>query len=154
MSISVVRLGDSRGGNEGLRVGTVRRPPRGVKKADIAKRDFYDVWLPIVAPSPALIAQLKKSPDDATWKRFERGYRAQMKRPEAAHVLDLLAALSHRTNLAVGCYCENESRCHRSILRKLLMERGAKVDSQGSLMPQPSAFTPAQCTTPRSHRRY
>jgi uncharacterized protein YeaO (DUF488 family) len=127
MSISVVRLGSPRGGNEGLRVGTVRRPPRGVKKADIAKRDFYDVWLPVVSPSPALIAQLTKSPDDATWKRFERGYRAEMKRPEAAHIIELLAALSHDTNLAVGCYCENESRCHRSILKKLLVEHLAIV---------------------------
>ncbi len=127
MSISVVRLGTPRGRNEGLRIGTVRRPPRGVKKADIAKRDFYDVWLPIVSPSPALIALIKKSPDSA-WTRFERGYRAEMKKPEAAHVLDLLAALSHRTNLAVGCYCEYESRCHRSILRQLLVERGAKIE--------------------------
>jgi uncharacterized protein YeaO (DUF488 family) len=127
MSISVVRLGTPRGANEGLRIGTVRRPPRGVKKADIAKRDFYDVWLPIVSPSPSLIALIKKSPDDSGWKRFERGYRAEMKRPEAAHVIDLLAALSHDTNLAVGCYCENENRCHRSILRKLLQERGAEI---------------------------
>ena len=127
MSISVVRLGSPRGRNEGLRVGTIRRPPRGVKKADIAKRDFYDVWLPIVSPSPLLIAQLKKSPDDATWKRFERGYRAAMKKPDAAHILDLLAALSHHTNLAVGCYCEDESRCHRSILKKMLVEHGAEV---------------------------
>jgi uncharacterized protein YeaO (DUF488 family) len=127
MSISVVRLGTPRGRNEGLRVGTVRRPPRGVKKSDIAKRDYYDVWLPVVAPSPALIALLKNSPHDAGWKRFARGYRAEMKRPEAAHVLDLLAALSHRTNLAVGCYCEDETHCHRSILKQLLVERGASV---------------------------
>jgi uncharacterized protein YeaO (DUF488 family) len=127
MSICIVRLGDPRSRNEGLRIGTVRRPPRGVKKADISKRDFYDVWLPIVSPSPALIAQLKKSPDDATWKRFARGYRAEMKRPDAVHTLDLLAALSHHTNLAVGCYCENESRCHRSILKTLLVERGADI---------------------------
>ena len=128
MSIRVVRLGSARGRNEGLRLGTVRRPPRGVKRADIAKRDFYDVWLPIVSPSPALITQLKKSPNDVTWKRFERGYRAEMKRPEAAHTLDLLAALSHKTNLAVGCYCEDESRCHRSILKQLLVEHGASVN--------------------------
>lgn len=128
MAISVVRLGTLRGRNEGLRIGTVRRPPRGVKKADIAKRDFYDVWLPVVSPSQSLIALIKRSPDDSGWKRFERGYRAEMKRPEAAHVLDLLAALSHHTNLAVGCYCENESRCHRSILKKLLAEHGAEVD--------------------------
>jgi|SRR5580658_7351312 uncharacterized protein YeaO (DUF488 family) len=127
MSISVVRLGSPRARNEGLRVGTVRRPPRGVKKADIARRDFYDVWLPVVSPSPALIAQLKKSPDDATWQRFERGYRAEMKKPDAAHIIELLAALSHDTNLAIGCYCQNESRCHRSILKKLLVEHGAIV---------------------------
>jgi uncharacterized protein YeaO (DUF488 family) len=130
MSISVVRLGTPRGKSEGVRVGTVRRPPRGVKKADIARRDFYDVWLPILSPSPALVALVKKSPkvDDRTWKKFERSYRAEMKRPEATRVLDLLAALSHRTNLAVGCYCEDENRCHRSILRNLLAEHGAEVN--------------------------
>jgi uncharacterized protein YeaO (DUF488 family) len=127
LPVTVVRLGSPRGPDEGLRLGTVRRPPRGVPKAELAGRDFYDVWLPNVAPSQDLLALGKQSQDDKAWQTFARRYRAEMKRPDAAHVLDLLAALSHGTSFAVGCYCENEARCHRSILRELLAERGADV---------------------------
>ena len=125
MPISVVRLGSPRQRGEGLRLGTVRRPPRGVPKADFAKRDFYDVWLPILSPSPKLVSLAQASRDARTWQAFERRYRAEMKQPGAARLLDLLAALSHQTDFAVGCYCEEEGHCHRSILRALLAERGA-----------------------------
>jgi uncharacterized protein YeaO (DUF488 family) len=108
-------------------VGTVRRPPRGVPKSEYASRDFYDVWLPNLSPSPELIKEGKAAQDDQSWKLFTRKFRAEMSRPEASRVLDLLAALSHRTNLSVGCYCEDESRCHRSVLRDLLEERGANL---------------------------
>ncbi|HEY1808813.1 MAG TPA: DUF488 family protein [Acidobacteriaceae bacterium] len=128
MAISIVRLGSPRLPHEGLRLGTVRRPPRGVPKADFARRDFYDVWLPTLSPTPDLVALALHSRDDARgWKTFERKFRAEMKQPEAAHLLDLLAALSHQTHFAVGCYCEDEARCHRSILRQLLAERGARL---------------------------
>jgi uncharacterized protein YeaO (DUF488 family) len=112
---------------EGVRIGTVRRPPRGVPKADFAKRDYYDVWLPILSPSQALVSQALKAQTDAEWKAFERKYRTEMKQPDAARTLDLLAALSHQSNFAVGCYCEREERCHRSILRQLLKDRGATM---------------------------
>ena len=126
MAIRIVRLGTPRAPDEGLRLGTVRRPPRGVPKAQLAARDFYDVWVPEAAPSEALLKAARQSIDDAAkWKTFVRRYRAEMKRPESGRLLDLLAALSHRTDLSVGCYCENEARCHRSILRALLEERGA-----------------------------
>ena len=125
MSIRVVRLGSSRLPGEGLRVGTVRRPPRGVSKADFASRDFYDIWLPEVAPSEELLKVGQAADDAARWRAFSRSYRAEMKRPDKAHVLDLLAALSHGTSFSVGCYCPSEERCHRSILRELLLERGA-----------------------------
>ncbi len=127
MAIAIVRLGSPRGRGEGLRIGTVRRPPRGVPKAAFASRDFYDVWLPLLAPSAALVAFGQTAPDDRAWQVFERRYRQEMAQPDAARTLDLLAALSHQTNLAVGCYCEHESRCHRSVLRTLLAERGAAV---------------------------
>ena len=127
MPISIVRLGSPRKANEGLRLGTVRRPPRGVPKAEFAERDFYDVWLPNLSPSQELVSLALHARDETEWKRFERKFRAEMKHPEASHVLDLLAALSHQTNFAVGCYCEKEDRCHRSILRKLLGERGAVI---------------------------
>ena len=125
MSIRVVRLGSSRLPGEGLRVGTVRRPPRGVSKADFASRDFYDIWLPEVAPSEELLKVGQAADVTARWRAFSRSYRAEMKRPDKAHVLDLLAALSHGTSFSVGCYCPSEERCHRSILRELLLERGA-----------------------------
>jgi uncharacterized protein YeaO (DUF488 family) len=127
VSIAIVRLGSPRSPNEGLRLGTVRRPPRGVPKADFAKRDFYDVWLPALSPSQTLVTFALHSQDEQSWKTFERKFRAEMNAPDAARLLDLLAALSHQTNFAVGCYCENEARCHRSILRTLLTERGAEL---------------------------
>jgi uncharacterized protein YeaO (DUF488 family) len=136
MAIRIVRLGSPRAPDEGLRLGTVRRPPRGVPKNQWASRDFYDVWTPEVAPSEALLKLAlstvagggrKPGDDSARWKAFVRRYRSEMKRPEAARLLDLLAALSHQTNLSVGCYCENEERCHRSVLRALLQDRGAAL---------------------------
>jgi uncharacterized protein YeaO (DUF488 family) len=127
MPIRIVRLGSPRSKGEGLRIGTVRRPPRGVAKTEFASRDFYDVWLPDLAPSEQLVALAQKSDDARTWKTFERRYRAEMKRPEAARLLVLLAALSRDTPLSVGCYCEDESHCHRSILRDLLREHGARM---------------------------
>ncbi len=125
--VSIVRLGLPRKPNEGLRIGTVRRPPRGVPKTEFAKRDFYDVWLPLLSPSADLVSFALHSPDQRAWKTFERKFRAEMKRPDASRVLDLLAAMSHQTNFSIGCYCEDESRCHRSILKALLMERSAKI---------------------------
>ena len=127
MAIAVVRLGSPRKENEGLRLGTVRRPPRGVPKTQFAKLDYYDVWLPNLAPGAELVAIAQRSQDERSWKTFERKYRAEMNQPDAARVLNLLAALSHQTNFSLGCYCENEERCHRSILKKLLAERGAEI---------------------------
>ncbi len=127
MAIHIVRLGSPRVRNEGPRLGTVRRPPRGVPKAEHASRDFYDVWLPDLAPSEALVKQALKATDARAWKTFSRRYRAEMKRPEAARLLMLLAALSKHTDFSVGCYCAEEARCHRSILRALLREHGARL---------------------------
>jgi uncharacterized protein YeaO (DUF488 family) len=126
--IRIVRLGTPRAADEGLRLGTVRRPPRGVPKADCARRDFYDVWVPELAPSPELFSWVKSGPlTDARWRHYARRYRAEMKRPEARRLIELLAALSARTNCSVGCYCEVEARCHRALLRELFVEAGAKV---------------------------
>jgi uncharacterized protein YeaO (DUF488 family) len=125
MPITIVRLGSPRNAKEVLRLGTVRRPPRGVPKSEYAKRDFYDVWLPNLSPSQALIKKAKAAHDKRSWSIFEREFRAEMNSPDAAKILDLLAALSHQTGFSVGCYCSDESRCHRSILRQLLAERGA-----------------------------
>lgn len=127
MAIRVVRLGSPRTPGEGVRVGTVRRPPRGVPKAEHASRDFYDVWLPELAPSEGLVKQALHASDERAWRSFARRYRAEMKRPEAAHLLALLAALSHQTNLSVGCYCADEEQCHRSVLKALLAEHGARL---------------------------
>ena len=127
MALRIVRLGAPRQEGEGLRIGTVRRPPRGVPKREFAKRDFYDVWLPELSPDPELVAMALRSRDAKTWNAFARKFRAQMARPDAAHLLDLLAALSHTSNFSVGCYCEDEARCHRSVLRALLKERGARI---------------------------
>ncbi len=127
MAIRVVRLGSPRAKGEGLRLGTVRRPPRGVPKAEHASRDFYDVWLPDLAPSENLVKQALRASDERAWQAFARRYRAEMKRAETTRLLLLLAALSHQTNLSVGCYCEEENRCHRSVLRALLLEHGAKL---------------------------
>lgn len=127
MAISVVRLGSPRARGEGLRLGTVRRPPRGVPKAEHAARGFYDVWLPDLAPSDRLVKQALQATDERAWKTFVQRYRSEMKRPEAARLLALLAALSQRTDFSVGCYCSDEARCHRSVLRALLLEHGARV---------------------------
>jgi len=130
VGVAIVRLGSPRGSHEGPRIGTVRRPPRGVPKSQFAKRDYYDVWLPDLSPSPALVAQALVATDAKAWKAFERKFTAEMKKPEPSRLLDLLAAMSHHTNFSVGCYCEDENHCHRSVLRKLLAERGAAVISR------------------------
>jgi len=127
MAITIVKLGSPRKAKEGLRLGTVRRPPRGVPKSEYAQRDFYDVWLPNLAPSQKLLKEAKTAHDKKSWATFERKFRSEMKAPDAGKLLDLLAALSHRTDFSVGCYCNDERRCHRSILRQLLVERGADV---------------------------
>lgn len=127
MPVHVVRLGSTRAPDEGLRIGTVRRPPRGVPKERFAEDDWYDVWLPELAPSAELVKQALKAESAAEWRAFVRKYRKEMSAPAATRLLGLLAALSHRTNLAVGCYCEDEARCHRSELRALLEEAGASL---------------------------
>jgi uncharacterized protein YeaO (DUF488 family) len=127
MPIRIVRLGTPRAPGEGLRLGTVRRPPRGVPREEFARRDFYDVWLPNLAPSAELMAEGRAAQDDKAWAAFKRRYEAEMKQPDASHLLDALAALSHQTAIAVGCYCEDEQRCHRSVLRELLATRGASL---------------------------
>ncbi|AOJ71790.1 MULTISPECIES: DUF488 domain-containing protein [Burkholderia] len=129
MSISIVQLGKPRAGDEGLRIGTVRRPPRGVPKEEFASRDYYDVWLPTLSPSPELVSEALAAQTDAEWKAFARKFRAEMKHGDASKVLDVLAALSATSNFAIGCYCDNEARCHRGILRELLAERGASIRS-------------------------
>lgn len=126
MPIHIVRLGDPRAKDEGLRLGTVRRPPRGVPKAQIAPRNFYDVWLPDLAPSEALLQRIHSGDIEEGWRAFERSYRKEMKHPAQRHLLELLAAFSQQTNFSVGCYCADEARCHRSILRELLSARGAR----------------------------
>src|SRR5688500_2551677 len=127
MAISIVRLGSPRASGEGLRIGTVRRPPRGVPKVDWARRDFYDVWLPTLAPSEALLKLGQSAQSDAQWKAFKRRYLAEMKNADTSRLLHTLAAPSRHGSFAVGCYCENEARCHRSLLRELLAQRGADV---------------------------
>jgi len=124
-----VRLGTARHAEEGVRVGTVRRPPRGVPKDEYASRDFYDAWLPELAPSPDLMKLGKAVESDEDWDAFAKKYRAEMAAPEKRRLLDLLAVLSHSTQFSVGCYCEEESRCHRSLLRELLDERGADLEA-------------------------
>ncbi len=127
MSIRIVRLGSPRTDKEGLRIGTVRRPPRGVLKSEFASKDFYDVWLPILSPSPLLFKEARAAKDDQSWSVVKKKFRTEMNKPDASRVLDLLAAFSHQTNLSIGCYCEDENRCHRSVLRELLIERGASI---------------------------
>jgi uncharacterized protein YeaO (DUF488 family) len=127
MAIQILRLGSPRKPGEGLRLGTVRRPPRGVPKSEFAKRDFYDVWLPALSPSQELVTFALKSQDVRSWKAFVRKFRTEMRAPDASRLLDLLAAMSHQTGFSLGCYCENEERCHRSVLRALLAERGAEI---------------------------
>ena len=128
MAIRIVRLGTPRKKGEGLRLGTVRRPPRGVPKSEFASGDWYDVWLPNLAPSVATMKLGQGAGTNAAWNAFVRKYRSEMASAENSRMLDVLAALSHQTNFAVGCYCEDESRCHRSILRELLSARGAALE--------------------------
>ena len=128
MAIRVVRLGSPRKPGEGLRLGTVRRPPRGVPKAEFARQDWYDVWFPTLAPSAETMKLGQAAQTPAQWAAFVRRYRAEMAGPEQGHAIALLAALSHRTDLSVGCYCEDEARCHRSALRELLAAAGARID--------------------------
>jgi uncharacterized protein YeaO (DUF488 family) len=127
MAIRIVRLGSPRAPGESARIGTVRRPPRGVPRSEYARRDFYDVWLPELAPSQALLKAAKHMKTELDWQRFRRRFRAELSKPPASRLLDLLAALSHGTNFSVGCYCEEETRCHRSVLRELLQERKAAL---------------------------
>lgn len=127
MTVRIVRLGTPRSRDEGLRIGTVRRPPRGVPKEKFAWGDWYDVWLPELSPSEATVKLGLAADSDAGWKKFTRRYEKEMSASGPGRALDLLAALSHQTNFSVGCYCEDEARCHRSILRRLLTARGAKL---------------------------
>lgn len=127
MTVRVVRLGTARGRGEGLRIGTVRRPPRGVPKDQYAVRNWYDVWLPELAPSAQTVKLAQAAETDRDWAAFARRYRAEMAAPDRRRLLDLLSAMSHQSNFSVGCYCADESRCHRSVLRELLEERGARL---------------------------
>ena len=127
MAISIVRLGSTRRRGEGVRLGTVRRPPRGVPKSQFAKQDWYDVWLPDLAPSAALMKRTVKDEHGKWWPVFARRFQAELNKPGASRLLDVLAALSHQANFSVGCYCEDEQRCHRSLLRRALGGRGAIV---------------------------
>jgi uncharacterized protein YeaO (DUF488 family) len=127
MAIRIVRLGSPRAEDEGLRIGTVRRPPRGVPKTEFARRDFYDVWYPNLAPSAGLVAQALHAESEKEWRDFVKKFKAEMAEADASKTLDLLAALSHTADFSVGCYCEDEARCHRSVLRDLLGKRGAEV---------------------------
>jgi uncharacterized protein YeaO (DUF488 family) len=134
MTIRIVRLGSERNPKEGVRIGTVRRPPRGVPKSEHAKRNFYDVWLPMLAPSEPLLkaaraAVVDERGDERAWKSFVRKYRAEMKTPDHRALLATLAALSHQSDFSVGCYCADEARCHRSVLRELLVGCGAAVEA-------------------------
>lgn len=128
MVVRVVKLGSARVENEGTRIGTVRRPPRGVPKSAFASQNWYDVWFPNLAPSAQSVKAALEAKTPAQWKAFSKKYRAEMATPENARTLDVLAALSSHANFSVGCYCEDESRCHRSVLRALLAERGAKIE--------------------------
>ena len=127
MSIFIVQLGTPRKPGEGVRLGTVRRPPRGVAKSDFAKLDYYDVWFPNLSPTAELVKEALGAADERAWAAFGRKFRREMRAPDRSRELDVLAALSHHTNLSLGCYCEEESRCHRSLLREFLIERGANV---------------------------
>ncbi len=127
MPLRIVRLGSPRTAGEGTRIGTVRRPPRGVPKAEFASRDYYDVWYPLLSPSAELMAQGQQAQTDKEWEQFAKQFRKELAQPEASRTLDLLAALSQHSALSVGCYCEDEARCHRSVLRAELLARGADV---------------------------
>jgi uncharacterized protein YeaO (DUF488 family) len=127
MTVRVVQLGSKRRAGEGVRIGTVRRPPRGVPKSQFASGNWYDVWLPLLSPTAALVNSAHKAATDEQWAAFFKKYRSEMAKPDPARTLDLLAALSHIADFSVGCYCDDEAHCHRSVLRALLEERGAKV---------------------------
>ena len=130
MPLRIVRLGTPRAPGEGTRIGTVRRPPRGVPKAEFASRDYYDVWYPLLSPTPELVKEALQAQADASdkeWAAFVKHFRKELAQPEASRTLDLLAALSHHSAMSLGCYCEDEARCHRSVLRALLAERGAEI---------------------------
>jgi uncharacterized protein YeaO (DUF488 family) len=129
MAIRVVRLGSPKQRGEGVRLGTVRRPPRGVRKENYAREHWFDVWLPNLAPSASLVQSARGFEDPRSWRRFASRYRAEMAKPEASRLLDALAALSENADFSVGCYCEDEQRCHRSVLREILREHGAKIVS-------------------------
>ena len=128
MSVRIVRLGTARLPDEGLRIGTVRRPPRGIPKSAFARQNWYDLWYPLLSPSAQTVKLGQKADTERKWAAFARKFRSEMTAPDAARTLDLFAALSHHADFSVGCYCEDEARCHRSVLRSLLEERGAKVD--------------------------
>jgi len=128
VTIRIVRLGSARTKDEGIRIGTVRRPPRGVPKAEFASQNWYDVWFPTLAPSVETMKLGQAAETPAQWTIFIKKYRAEMSKPEASHALELLARLSHTSNLSVGCYCEREAHCHRSALRALLLQKGAEVE--------------------------
>ena len=130
MPLRIVRLGTPRAPGEGTRIGTVRRPPRGVPKAEFASRDYYDVWYPLLSPTPELVKEALQAQADASdkeWVAFVKHFRKELAQPEASRTLDLLAALSHHSALSLGCYCEDEARCHRSVLRAELASRGADI---------------------------
>lgn len=127
MAIKIVRLGSPREEGEGLRIGTVRRPPRGIRKEDYSSKNIYDIWFPNLSPSESLLKKAQAANDEKSWKAFKKSFLAELKLPGASKDLDLLAALSHQTNISIGCYCKNENRCHRSILKELLVQRGADV---------------------------
>ncbi len=127
MTARIVRLGTPRARGEGLRIGTVRRPPRGVPRSEFSSGNWYDVWYPNLAPSAGLVRQALDAADPRAWAAFVRKYRAEMAEPDASRTLDLLAALSASADFSIGCYCEDETRCHRSVLRALLTERGARI---------------------------
>lgn len=127
MAVHIVRLGAKRIPNEGIRIGTVRRPPRGVPKGEYSAQNWYDVWFPNLSPSPQTLKLGQKAKNENEWKNFLRKFRAEMATSENGRTLDLLAALSHQSNFSIGCYCADEQRCHRSVLRALLLERNANV---------------------------
>ena len=128
MTVRVVRLGTDRAADEGLRIGTVRRPPRGVPKSEFASQDWYDIWFPTLAPSAGTVKLGHAAQTPAQWAAFKRTYRREMAAPEPSQAIELLAKLSHQTNFSVGCYCPDEAHCHRSVLRELLAERGARIE--------------------------
>lgn len=126
--LRIIRLGEPRAANEGTRIGAVRHPPRGVRKERYASENWYDVWFPDLAPSPRLVSRAKAAKTANDWRAFVRSFRAEMNTPAPRRALDLLAAMSRHANFSIGCYCQDESRCHRSVLRELLRERGASID--------------------------